>query len=227
MGFGLAPVFASLINLATSAISTLWRPLVVPVAKNILHRLGSYLNDGSDIPTSCPGSICIAQSPGANDVASTPIFSVDGRLSLRDFQPDLSESTPDLQEIGYGWTSTASTFTPLIGAWEASSSSPSVTLPPNSLTQKDILNISGASGRLFLCIRYQTTELGKGVFAPSFLWSSRTLTPIHSHKTLLGTELFFLFDLNGSGVFRASVPICWTSGSELAYADLSLNLLSS
>jgi hypothetical protein len=43
LGLGFFPVFATLANLATSAVATTWRPLLYKVAGTVLHRLGSYL----------------------------------------------------------------------------------------------------------------------------------------------------------------------------------------
>lgn len=37
------PIFANLINYATTAVSTIWKPMAYKFAGNILHRLGSYL----------------------------------------------------------------------------------------------------------------------------------------------------------------------------------------
>lgn len=42
------PLFANLINYATTAVSTIWKPLVYKFAGNILHRLGSYLMESAD-----------------------------------------------------------------------------------------------------------------------------------------------------------------------------------
>lgn len=55
-------MFSTLINLATTAVTTLWRPLIYPLARNVLHRLNSYLTYAEDSGLSSPGSLIVARS---------------------------------------------------------------------------------------------------------------------------------------------------------------------
>lgn len=56
------PIFSSLINYATTAAATIWKPMLYNFAGNILHRLGSYLMHGDTPSTSSPGQLIISKT---------------------------------------------------------------------------------------------------------------------------------------------------------------------
>lgn len=152
------PIFGTLANLATSAISTIWRPMVYKAAGNVLHRLGSYLINSAEPTTASPGSIAVSFSPGTStnsaDPALTPLFTVEAELHLRDFQPAKITEATNFGYAGYGWSTTRGAYFSLIGTYEYDSALPTVTLAPASATQQDLCTFSGCSGDLIIILRY-------------------------------------------------------------------------
>jgi hypothetical protein len=74
------PVFSVLLNLATTAVSTIWRPLAYKVAETVLGRLKRYLMSSDDDDNVSPGAIAIDRSAvgtGTGDNSpDMPIFTV-------------------------------------------------------------------------------------------------------------------------------------------------------
>jgi len=83
-GYGIVPVFSALLNVATTVVTTIWRPLVYNVAGNILRRMGSYLISSSEAGLSSPGSIAV------DNLTSSQTGNPNGPLPASDAMPILT-----------------------------------------------------------------------------------------------------------------------------------------
>jgi len=161
------PVFGSLLNLATTAVSTIWRPLAYQVARTVLDRLKRYLMSGDDDDTTSPGTIAIDVSPGTGVTGDQvlPIVTANYIIEFFDFQP---QAPPFVNNwLGVGGSGIVAGNYNTFGTFTRTTYVPSLVVTfnfstPASITPFPLMTITGATGVLLLAIS-TTPYLGQPV----------------------------------------------------------------